>query len=409
MKVLYLHQYFKTPEEGGAIRSYYLARGLVEHGIEVELITAHNEKLAITRNIDGINVHYLPVFYDNGQSFLLRIYAFFKFMHLARKKAREINDIDICYATSTPLTIGLSALKIKRDQNIPYFFEVRDLWPEAPFQMGIIKNKYLKKYLKNLEKEVYANASQIIALSPGIKQQIEKIRPDKPITVIPNMSDVDFFKPEEKSNDLEALFNSEGKFVISYFGTIGMANHLEYLLAVANESLKAKLPILFFIIGSGGQLDRIKYLVKHFSLTNVRFLPFQNKYNLKRVLNVTDAAYVSFARKPILETNSPNKFFDALAAGKLIITNTKGWVKDIIENDSCGFYYDPDKPVDFVNRISPYIEAPQKLRSAQMKARIIAETRFAKSAQVKKLIELISKTNHKHKTGPVKTDYTLLD
>ncbi len=159
MKVLYIHQYFKTPEEGGAIRSYYLARGLVEHGIEVELITAYNERKAITRNIDGINVHYLPVFYDNSQSFLQRIYAFFKFMHLARKKAREINDIDICYATSTPLTIGLSALKIKRDQDIPYLFEVRDLWPEAPFQMGIIKNKYLKKYLKKLEKEVYEKAS----------------------------------------------------------------------------------------------------------------------------------------------------------------------------------------------------------------------------------------------------------
>jgi len=390
MKVLYIHQYFKTPEEGGAIRSYYLARGLVDHGIEVELITAHNERKAITRNIDGINVHYLPVFYDNSQSFLQRIYAFFKFMHLARKKARDINDIDICYATSTPLTIGLSALKIKRDQNIPYFFEVRDLWPEAPFQMGIIKNKYLKRYLKNLEKEVYANASQIIALSPGIKQQIEKVRPDKSITVIPNMSDVDFFKPEEKSADLEALFKTEGKFVISYFGTIGMANHLEYLLAVANESLKAKLPLLFFIIGSGSQLDRLKYLVKHFGLSNVRFLPFQNKHNLKRVLNVTDAAYVSFARKPILETNSPNKFFDALAAGKLIITNTRGWVKEIIEDDNCGFYYDPDKPMEFVSAIKPFINSSNKLQETQTNSRTVAETKFAKSAQVEKLIKLIS-------------------
>ena len=390
MKVLYIHQYFKTPEEGGAIRSYYLARGLVDHGIEVELITAHNNPTAVTRNIDGINVHYLPVFYDNGQSFLQRIYAFFKFMRLARKKAREINDIDICYATSTPLTIGLSALRIKRDQNIPYFFEVRDLWPEAPFQMGIIKNKYLKKYLKNLEKEVYANASQIIALSPGIKEQIELVGSNKPITIIPNMSDVDFFIPEQKSADLEALFKTEGKFVISYFGTIGVANHLEYLLAVANESLKAKMPVLFLIIGSGGQLERLKYLVKHFSLNNIRFLPFQNKFNLKRVLNVTDAAYVSFARKPVLETNSPNKFFDALAAGKLIITNTKGWVKDIVENDSCGFYYDPDKPKEFIELINPYINSSTQLKDTQERARVVAETKFARSAQVKKLINLIT-------------------
>ena len=90
MKVLYIHQYFRTPEEGGAIRSYYLAKGLVEHGIEVELITAHNEPKASTKIIDGITVHYLPVFYDNEQGFLQRIYAFFKFMRLARKKARKI-------------------------------------------------------------------------------------------------------------------------------------------------------------------------------------------------------------------------------------------------------------------------------------------------------------------------------
>ena len=390
MKVLYIHQYFRTPEEGGAIRSYYLAKGLVEHGIEVELITAHNGPKALTKNIDGINVHYLPVFYDNEQGFLQRIYAFFKFMRMARKKAREIKNIDVCYATSTPLTIGISALKIKQDQNIPYFFEVRDLWPEAPFQMGVIKNKYLKKYLKYLEKQVYRNASQIVALSPGIKEQIANEGSSKKITVIPNMSDVDFFVPEEKSPEKEALFDVEGKFVVSYFGTIGLANHLEYLLAVANESLKTSLPIQFFIIGNGGQLKRLKYLVKHFNLDNVRFLPFQNKFNLKRVLNITDAAYVSFARKPILETNSPNKFFDALASGKLIITNTKGWVKDIVEKESCGFYYDPDRPKDFVSSIRPFLESSVQLKESQQSARIVAETKFARSAQVKKLIELIT-------------------
>ncbi len=390
MKILYIHQYFRTPEEGGAIRSYYLAKGLVEHGIEVELITAHNKPKALTKTIEGIKVHYLPVFYDNEQGFLRRIYAFFKFMYLVRRKAAEMKNVDICYATSTPLTIGLSAIKIKQAQNIPYFFEVRDLWPEAPFQMGVIKNRYLKKYLKHLEKRVYSNASQIVALSPGIKEQIENEGPNKKVTVIPNMSDVDFFLPEVKSPEKEALFNVEGKFVVSYFGTIGLANHLEYLLAVANESLKANLPIQFLIIGSGGQLTRLKYLVKHFNLDNVRFLPFQNKFNLRRVLNITDAAYVSFARQPILETNSPNKFFDALASGKLIITNTKGWVKDIVENEHCGFYYDPDKPKEFVSSIKPFIESSVQLKKSQQKARIVAETQFAKSAQVEKLIDLLS-------------------
>jgi len=390
MKVLYIHQYFRTPEEGGAIRSYYLAKGLIDHGIEVELITAFNESKARVAIIDGIKVHYLPVYYDNNQGFIQRLYAFFKFMRLARKKAREISNVDVCYATSTPLTIGLSAMRLKREQNIPYFFEVRDLWPEAPVQMGVIKNKYLKIYLKQLEKRVYKNASQIVALSPGIKEQIELEQPGKPVIVIPNMSDVDFFVPEEKQVEMEDLFDVKGKFVVSYFGAIGLSNHLEFLLAAANEALKSGLPIQIFIIGMGSQLERLKYLVRHFGLSNVRFLPFQNKYNLKRVLNITDAAYVSFARKPILETNSPNKFFDALASGKMIITNTKGWVKDIVERDGCGFYYDPDNPKDFVEKITPYINKTDLLNRAQNNARNVAETQFAKSAQVEKLIKLFA-------------------
>ncbi len=390
MKILYIHQYFRTPAEGGAIRSYYMARGLVEHGFEVELITAHNEPVAVTKIIDGITVHYLPVFYENEQGFWQRLYAFFKFMRLARKKARQITDVDICYATSTPLTIGLSAMSIKKEKNIPYLFEVRDLWPEAPFQMGVIKNRLLKKYLRRLEKKIYCQAQSIVALSPGIKEKIQETVPGKPVTVIPNMSDVDFFVPEAKKPELEKLFEVEGRFVVSYFGTIGLANHLEYLLAAANATLKAGLPVTFFIIGRGSQLPRLQYLVKHFGLSNVRFLPFQNKYNLKRVLNITDAAYVSFARKPVLETNSPNKFFDALAAGKLIITNTAGWVKDIVEEQKCGFYYDPDIPQDFVSRLQPFIEKQNLLNTYQQHARQVAETRFARSAQVARLIEVIS-------------------
>lgn len=389
MKILYIHQYFRTPEEGGAIRSYYLARGLVENGIDVELITAHNEPVEVTKNIEGITVHYLPVYYANEQKFHQRVYAFFKFMRLARKKARNISNIDLVYATSTPLTIGISALKIKKDLNIPYYFEVRDLWPEAPVQMGVIKNRLLKNYLRRLEKEVYQNASKIVALSPGIKEQIAKEDPTKPISIIPNMSDVDFFVPEQKNPKLEEAFKVKGKFVVSYFGTIGLANHLEYQLAAANESLKAGQPVQFFIIGMGAQLERLKYLVKHFGLTNVEFLPFQNKHNLKRILNVTDAAYVSFARKPIMETNSPNKFFDALAAGKIIITNTGGWVKDIVVEEQCGFYYDPDEPKSFVGQLDPYLHNNELLAKVQTNSRKVAENKFAKTAQVEKLMELI--------------------
>lgn len=389
MKVLYIHQYFKTPEEGGAIRSYYLAKGMVDNGIEVELITSHNKPYEEVKNVEGITVHYLPVFYDNSLGFIKRVFAFYRFMRMVRKKARAVQGVDVCYATSTPLTIGLSALKIKKELGIPYYFEVRDLWPEAPVQLGVIKNWFLKKYLESLENKVYANAEKIIALSPGIKARIQWKQPHKKVEVIPNMSDVDFFSREVKNPALEELFDVKDKMVISYFGAIGAANHLEYLLAAANASLKANLPVLFLIIGVGSQTEKLKYLTKHFDLTNVRFVQFQNKHNLKRLLNVTDAAYVSFAKKPVLETNSPNKFFDALASGKLIITNTKGWVKDICENDNCGFYYDPNKPEDFVSYTKEFLQEKEQLQEFQVNARFVGETKFSRNAQVKKLISIL--------------------
>ena len=389
MKVLYIHQYFRTPEEGGAIRSYYLAKGMVENGIDVELITSHNKKYEEVKNVEGIKVHYLPVFYDNTLGFLQRVIAFYRFMRLARKKARAIKNIDVCYATSTPLTIGISAMRIKKELNIPYYFEVRDMWPEAPVQMGVIKNKWLKHYLERLEKKVYLHADKIVALSPGIKEQIAWRQPSKVIEVIPNMSDIEFFTPETKDPQLEELFDVQDKMVVSYFGTIGLANHLEYLLAAANASLKANLPVVFLIIGTGSQTERLKDLARHFDLTNVRFFKFQNKHNLKRLLNVTDAAYVSFARKPILETNSPNKFFDALASGKLIITNTKGWVKDICEQNNCGFYYDPNQPEDFTKQLEPFIQSRSQLKEFQWNARNVGETQFSKSAQIEKLLSIL--------------------
>ncbi|NJO01130.1 MAG: glycosyltransferase family 4 protein [Bacteroidia bacterium] len=153
MKVLYIHQYFKTPEEGGSLRSYYLAKALVSVGLEVEMITAHARKKYIYREIDGIRVHYLPVYYDNSLGFWGRIYAFAKFLVLSYRCARKIRDVSLCYASSTPLTVGLVALGLRARFGLPYFFEVRDLWPEAPIQMGVIRNRLLKNLLCYLEKK----------------------------------------------------------------------------------------------------------------------------------------------------------------------------------------------------------------------------------------------------------------
>ena len=190
MKVLYIHQYFRKPTDGGPIRSYYLGKALVDSGVEVEIVTSHNNDNYRFEQVEGINVHFLPIKYDNRFSYFRRKISFLFFcIRSYFFIIKNIKNVDYCYATSTPLTIGITALMLKKINKIPYYFEVRDLWPEAPIQLGIIKNSLVKKALYYLEKTIYKNADKVITLSPGMSKGVEKYISTDKIELISNISD----------------------------------------------------------------------------------------------------------------------------------------------------------------------------------------------------------------------------
>ncbi len=388
--ILYIHQYFKTPEEGGSIRSYYIAKGMADAGYRVTLLTAHNEPHYKKAFIDGIHVHYLPVKYHQSFGFLARLWVFFKFLLLACHKASAFKKVDLCFATSTPLTVGLIAWYLKFRFGIPYYFEVRDLWPEAPIQMKVIKNYFLKKILYWLEKKIYEKATLIIALSPGIEMHIQKIVPSKTILLLPNLSDCHFFRKSEKNSYHETQFNTANKFVVSYFGSIGKANHLEFMIQAAEACHRTLPEIQFFIAGDGSEKNNIEQAVQRKALDNVHFVSYQNKYGLLSLLNVTDAAYICFDDKPVLRTSSPNKFFDALASGKMCITTTEGWLSQLVEDHQCGVYVDPKQPDTFVVKLAPFVNDRQLLDTYQSNARQLAERQFDKHKLVESLLAVMN-------------------
>lgn len=388
MKILLLHQHFNTPEKGGAIRSYYLAKALVANGISVQVIAAHNQKNYLTQNVEGIEVHYLPVSYDNRYGFIARSWAFLNYMWSAVKLSYQFKDADLCYAMSTPLTVGLAAKWIKRRHNIPYIFEVGDLWPDAPVQLGYINNYFFQALLYQLEKSIYQSADSMVALSPSIQSAIEKKVPGKKVHLLPNMADDHYYKPETKKPELEEKFNVKGKFVISYVGAVGFANGLDYILECANASRKAELPIQFFICGDGALLDRLKGNVKQLGLSNLTFIDFTNRDGVKELLNVTDASFICYKPIPILETGSPNKFFDGLAAGKLILINFGGWIRKEIEEHACGVYTDPHQPTDFIKKIKPFLFDRELLTAYQQASRQLAERKYSRNLLSKKFVEL---------------------
>lgn len=388
MKVLLLHQHYKTPESGGAIRSYYLAKALVESGIKVHVITAHNEGNFKRENREGIEVSYLPIAYDNRFGFMARSWAFLKYVWGVIQLASQHKDADYCYAISVPLTVGLAARWIKWRHKIPYLFEVGDLWPDAPVQMGFVRNYFFSSFLYQLEKSIYSSASAVVALSPSIQSAIEKKVPGKKVHLLPNMADCNYYTPEKKDAALEEKFKVKEKFVISYIGAIGLANGLDHLLECANASRKAELPIHFIICGDGALLDRLKGNVKQMGLGNFSFIDFVNRDGVKEILNITDAVFISYKPVPILETGSPNKFFDGLAAGKLIVINFGGWIRKEIEENKCGVFTDPHQPTDFVKKISPFLSNRVLLEEYQRASRQLAEMKYSRSLLSKKFVEL---------------------
>lgn len=382
MKILYIHQYFRTPDEGGCTRSYHLAKGLVEMGHEVEMITAHNGTKT-TKNIEGIIVHYLLVNYANQYGFARRILAFLQFAQLAIRKSKQVRNIDLAYIMTTPLTTGLIGLYLKKHRSIPYFFEVGDLWPEAPVKMGAITNPLLKYLLYKFEKRCYFESQLVVALSPAIRNYIESTSPMTRVCVIPNLAHCDYFEPRiyirqnTPSNPLK----------IGYIGTLGKANNLEYLISVAEKCAEAHLPISFHIMGEGAQEKKLRKLGK--PLSNTQFYPFGSSAKVKTLLESMDAVYISFKNIRVLNTGSPNKFFDGLAAGKLIITNFRGWIKDIVEKHECGFYHMPLCPEQFIEKIEPYISDPTKLIAAQKQSRELAEQFYDTAHLIQKLHQII--------------------
>ncbi|GCC50962.1 hypothetical protein SanaruYs_11810 [Chryseotalea sanaruensis] len=291
---------------------------------------------------------------------------------------------------STPLTVGLVGIWLKWRRRVPFIFEVGDLWPEAPIQLGFIKNPILKFLLRRLEYFIYKQSHAVVALSVPMKKIIEQQMRGKTVYLLPNMADLDFFRPEHKKEALELKFGVQNRFVMSYIGSIGFANGLEFMLDCARITEQSNLPVTFLFCGDGAVLESLKSTTKNLAVNNVVFVPFSNREGVREVMNVTDAVFISYRNKPVLETGSPNKYFDGLAAGKLVITNFNGWIKEDIEAHNCGFVIDYKRPEDLVKHLWPYLNDKNILRRAQENAHELSK-KYSRKKLGEEYVELMVK------------------
>lgn len=363
MRILYVHQYFGTPEGNCGTRSYEMARALIIAGHDVTMVCASSDRSATGLStpfvkgrregqVDGIRVIEFALGYSNNDPLFTRAWRFSIFAKRAIWTALS-ESYDLLFATSTPLTAAVPGIAAKVFRRKPFVFEVRDLWPELPRAMGMT-NPVLLGAMGLLERAAYIMADEVIALAPGIRDGVARtgFRNER-ISLIPNGCDFDLFaaaapvKPSEQYSEMIA----PDDFVAVFAGAHGKANGLGAVIDAGRVlQERGRRDIKLLLIGAGTEKRQLKRDAE--GLETVCFADALPKRNVAALIRGADAGLQVLANVPAFyDGTSPNKFFDYLAGGRPVIINYPGWLAELVREQHCGWAVPPEDPEAFADAL----------------------------------------------------------
>lgn len=401
MHILYLNQYFITRSGVGGTRAYEFARYLISQGHRVTMVTSADTSIPWSggllrrRTLEGIEVVELRAGYSDytsgtAISYGQRITAFLLFALASVVGVLRVPRPDLVFATSTPLTIGIPGVIASAYHHAPLVFEVRDLWPEAPIQIGALKHPAQILLARWLERFIYRRSTRIIALSPGMKAGVvDAAIPPERVTVIPNASDLDLFSPTIDGSAFRKKWGVDDKFVALYFGTMGEANDLMQAVRAAKVLHERNDDTIRIVLhGRGRQRPELEAFVRDHGLHNVVFSDaVPDKAAVAQLVAAAQVGMTIYKNLPILYTCSPNKLFDTLAAGRPALVNTPGWLSELVTQNQCGVAVRPDDPVDLADQLIFLRDHPELVASYGENARRLAERVFDRRKLAQQLLE----------------------
>jgi glycosyltransferase involved in cell wall biosynthesis len=361
MRILYLHQFFVTRAGAGGTRSYEFARRFVSRGHAVRMLTAGEGRQEVEGiEVVGVSGGYSDYVSATAVSYPRRMLAFARFGLAATAAAMRGPRPNVIYATSPPLTMAVPALAAAARWRVPLVFEVRDLWPEAPIQMGALRNPLIRRAARALERLVLGRATRIIALSPGIQRGVVAAgAPAEHVALVPNASDLDLFRPAPLPE----------RFRVSYFGTMGEANDLAPVI----EAARLLDGVDFVLMGDGKHRPRLERSAP----PNVTFTgTAAGKQGVAELAASSSACLTVFKDVPVLATNSPNKLFDTFAAGRAAIVNMDGWMRSLVEDNDAGLYVRAGDARDLAEKLAWLRDHPADVERMGRNARALAEREF---------------------------------
>lgn len=398
MRIVYLHQYFVTPEMAGGGRSYEMGRRLVAAGHEVHMVTSDQagaQSGARWRESleAGIHVHWTPVPYDNVMGYHARIRAFLTFAWRAARKAAALRA-DVIFATSTPLTIALPAVYAAWRSRAPMVFEVRDLWPAVPIAIGAIKNPIAKWAATRLERFAYRHATRIVALAPGMgKEVIATGYPAARVVIIPNGCDLNMFSQTGSAHALREENSWLGNRPLLVFtGTFGLVNGMAYLVRLAEAVARIDPEVRIVGVGSGREYEParqlavdLKVLGRNFFLLGKRPKQVAAAWTL-----AADMTIALFTGPEIVWRDAvQNKFFDSLAAGKPVASNFAGWQSNLAVEAGAGLILSASDLDGAARDVVAALRDRPWLERAGRAARALAVDRFNRDQQAADLARVL--------------------
>lgn len=401
MNILYFHQHFSTPRGSAGIRSYQMARHLIHHGHKVTMVcgsygggeTGLDSAFVSGKReglVDGIRIIEFDLAYSNSDGFLKRGMTFVKF---ALKSIGLVftEKYDVLFSTTTPLTAGVPGICARWLRGKPFVFEVRDLWPELPKEMGVIKNPVILGLMSLLEWASYQSAHRCIGLSPGIVEGIKKRGVnDNKISMVPNGCDLSIFS--QPSEPWRPKGVTEQDLMAIFTGTHGIANGLDAVLSAASElQRRGRNDIKLVLVGQGKLKPQLESRAQELQLKNVIFHPPVNKAKLAGLMASADIGMQILANIPAFYYGtSPNKFFDYIAAGLPVINNYPGWLAGIIEENQCGFAVEPENAKAFADALEQAADDREILVNMGLRAKELADAQFNRNQLADKWVEWVT-------------------
>lgn len=402
MKVLYFDPKFLTPRHAAPTRAYSIARHLVERGHEVTMVARDPRWLAVEpaaarspaprrERVDGIDVLWLPIPYEQRFSKERRLLSYGAYTLAATVAALALGRPDVVYASSTPLTSGVPGAVASRLRGVPFVFELQDLWPAVPAALGYLRRPRELALAEWLERALYARSDRLVVCSEAVVEALAArgIRREK-LVLVPNFSDTDLFRPDVRDETFRAEHSLDGAFVAVYAGTMGVSNGVHQLADAAAALKRAgDERVRIVAVGEGSERGALERRVRDEGLDNLLLLPPVPRDRVPALLGAGDVTLTVFAPNEALTLNSPNKFFDSLAAGKPIVVNVDGWLRRLVEENGAGAYVPAGDGEGLASALAGLAARPERLPEMGRNARALAEREFARDLLVARLADTL--------------------